>query len=370
MKHSNPLSIFILVRSLSVGGAERQVNILAKTLKERGYKVTVGLFYQGGVWEEDLHKAGISIHLLHKKGRWDIFGWLWRYIKAVQKINPDVIYSFLPPANIVAAIGKFFNRKPVVWGIRASNMNLKKYDWLASLAGWIEQKLSRYANLIIFNAHYSQRYYQSLGYCATHTIVIPNGIDTYFFKPALPVDKIKTRDDLKIPHCAFVIGMLARFDPMKDYETFLAAARNLCAQHQNMYFIAAGAGTDTAPWKDRPSHFLPLGIWQDMPALLGALNVMVLSSAFGEGFPNVVGEAMACGVPAIVTDVGDAATVVGNLGVVIPPKNPSALIQAIEAMQLLSPNPMELRDRILTNFSVTKMVDKTIQALTSVCGHS
>lgn len=357
-------SIFILIRSLNVGGAERQVSVLAKALHARGYKVTVGVFYSGGLLEKDLQEAGVSIYALDKKGRWDLIGWFWRYLKAIRVVNPDAIYSFLSTSNIVAVIGSLFIRKPVVWGIRASHIKYEAYDWLTSFTAWIEKKLSPYARTIIFNAHFSRQYHQALGYNLNNAIVIPNGIDTEVFKPDLERGKFVIRKQLGIPQDALVVGMLARVDPMKDYETFLAAARVLSSQHKNLYFIAAGSGTDTASWPSLPSHFLGLGVWEDVTGLLNALDIMVLSS-FGEGFPNVVGEAMACGVPTIASDVGDASYIMGDLGICIPPNNTEALIQAIEFLLHHAPSKEAIRNRILTHFSVSQMVNNTIQTLTA-----
>lgn len=359
-------SIFILTRSLEAGGAERQVSILAKALHNKGYKVTVGIFYAGGTFEEGLRQAGVSIYALGKKGRWDLVGWFWRYLKAIRDVNPDVIYSFLTTSNVVAITGRLFSQKPVVWGIRASNMNLEAYDWLARLTAWVEKKLSRFVKIIIFNAHVSRQHHASSGYCLTNAVVIPNGIDTDMFKPDAHL-KLTIRNQLGIPQDAWVVGMLARVDPMKDYETYLAAARLLASRHPNLYFIAAGVGTDKAPWDSLPSRFLRLGVWKDVPGLLNALDLMVLSSAFGEGFPNVVGEAMACGIPAVVTDVGDAAYVIGDQGLSIPPHDPEALAQAVESLLDHLPSKEGIRGRILSHFSVSQMVDQTLQTLAKAC---
>lgn len=356
-------SIFILIRSLDVGGTERQVCVLARALHQKGYKVTVGLFYSGGILEKKLRDEGVSIYPLDKKGRWDLLGWFWRYLKAIRDVNPDVIYSFLTTPNIVAITGCLFVRKPVVWGIRASIVNLEEYDCLAKLTAWAEKKLSRFVKTIVFNANFSHQYHQSLGYRLNNAVVIPNGIDTDVFRPDSDSGKHKIRTSLNIPKEAIVVGMLARVDPMKDYETFLAAARVLSSRHQDLYFIVAGAGTDTASWDSLPSRFLRLGIWEDVSGLLNAMNIMVLSS-LGESFPNVVGEAMACGIPTIATDVGDACYIIGNLGICIPSRNEKALIQAIESMLQQTPSKEAIRDRIITHFGVSQMVNKTIQTLT------
>lgn len=362
-QQTNLSSIFILTRSLNVGGAERQVSVLAKALHKKGYKVTICVFYSGGALEEGLLQSGVSIYSLHKKGRWDLLGWFSRYLKAIRVVNPDVVYSFLTTSNIVAILGRVFVSKPVVWGIRASNMKFSSYDWLAGLSAWFERKLSRYVQTIIFNSWFSRNYHESLGYFLNHAVVIPNGIDTETFKVDLNSRKA-IRYQLGIPEDAMVVGMLARVDPMKDYETYVMAVRALCSEYKNLYFIAAGAGTDTALWSSVSPQFLRLGIWKDVCGLLNALDIMVLCSAFGEGFSNSLGEAMACGIPTVATDVGDAAFIVGDQGVIIPPQNPQALIEAIKFQMKQLPSKDEIRNRILEKFSVSQMVDQTLKTLT------
>jgi len=104
----------------------RQVSVLAKALHNKGYHVTIGVFYSGGALEKDLRQEGVSIYSLDKKGRWDLVGWFKRYLKTIRDVNPDVIYSFLTTSNIVAITGRLFVSKPVVWGIRASYMKLEE----------------------------------------------------------------------------------------------------------------------------------------------------------------------------------------------------------------------------------------------------
>lgn len=359
-------SIFILIRSLNVGGAERQVSVLAQALHKLGYKVTVGVFYAGGALERELKDIGVSILPLGKKSRWDLIGWFWGYVRTLRKTNPDVVYSFLTTANIVALIGRLFVRKPVVWGIRASNMNLEAYDWLVRLTSWMEKELSRFVKTIIFNARSSRKYHESLGYYLHRGVVISNGIDTQVFKPDA-ASRACVREKLGIPQGAFVVGMLARVDPMKDYETYRAAAHSLLPHDENLFFITAGKGTDVASWSPVSPRFLKLGIWDDVPGLMNALDIMVLCSSFGEGFPNVIGEAMSCGVPTITTDVGDAAYVVGHQGLIIPLKNKKALVQAIKTLMDNKLPKDDIRNRIISKFSVSKMVNQTIKTLTEAC---
>src|SRR5262249_20308544 len=100
-----------------------------------------------------------------------------------------------------------------------------------------------------------------------------------------------------------------------------------------------------------------VGERRDIPALLAACDVAALSSAFGEGCPNVVGEAMACGVPIVVTDVGDTREMVGRFGRVVPRREPEALAAALVEMLRLAPEERRAlgagaRQRIVTDYGL------------------
>ena len=146
----------------------------------------------------------------------------------------------------------------------------------------------------------------------------------------------KVRQFLGIPTDAVVIGMIGRVDPMKDYTTFLRAVSQVSEEKGNVHCIIAGKDTEKTEWEITPSHFHRLGICENIPGLLNSLDIMILSST-GEGFPNVVGEAMACGVPVIVTDVGDAAEIVQNPGQIVQPQNAGQLVAALRNLLTLTP---------------------------------
>jgi glycosyltransferase involved in cell wall biosynthesis len=166
-------------------------------------------------------------------------------------------------------------------------------------------------------------------------IVIPNGFDLTHFKPD-PFSRESVRQELGIAKDALLIGLVGRFDPKKDHDTFLRAAAFLHSCKTEVHFLLCG---DQITWENAAlkNEIETLGIvsWmhllgkrEDIPRLTSALDIAVSSSSFGEGFPNTIGEAMACGVPCVVTDVGDSALIVGDTGRVVPPKDPHALVIA------------------------------------------
>ena len=195
--------------------------------------------------------------------------------------------------------------------------------------------MSRFPRVVISNSDAGLTWHEALGYRPRRWALIPNGIDTEAFRPD-PRARAETRAALGFGEGVFAIGLIARCDPMKDHATFIRAAARLAETRPEARFVLVGRGTDSrdgalerwiaeAGITDRTRR---LSERTDIAKIIPGLDLMTLSSAFGEGFPNVLGEAMACGVPCVTTDVGDAARVVGDSGLVVRPRDPDALAAA------------------------------------------
>lgn len=356
------MNIFLIIRSLHPGGAERQIVALANGLAARGHSVRLAVFYAGGELEKDLYPA-VTLVNLHKSRRWDIFSFGMRFMKAVKQASPDVLYAFLGTANLISLLAKpFVSSTPIVWGVRASNMDLTNYGRLHHLHFKAECLLARFADAFIANSHAGAGYYCENGFPTHKTHVIANGIDTDKYRP----QHLETEDGE-----AFTVGMAARVDPMKDHMTFLKAAAIATEKQPDLRFICIGRDVEqltgaAAELGIADNVNLP-GEKRDMAAVFNSLDLACLSSAFGEGFPNVLGEAMACGIPCIATDVGDCAHVVGDTGIIVPPRSPEALADAMLDMRtriLSEPDlSQKCRKRITTHFSLDAMVDSTLEQL-------
>ncbi len=363
--------ILFLIRSLNYGGAQRQLVALAKGLHERGHNVVVAVFYHGGPLEQDLNDAGVSVIILGKRKRWDVFPFLWRLICLVYREKPDILHGYLFEANLLTILLKpMFPRIRMIWGVRASNMDLSQYDWLAHLLFRVACFFSRFADIIIVNSNAGKEYHQKRGFPEKKMVVIPNGIDTERFKTD-PDARIRIRAEWGIKEDERLIGLVARLDPMKDHPIFLRAAAILARERQDVRFVCIGDGPE--PYKTELKRFSgELGlenklIWtgtrSDMPFVYNALDIDT-SSSYGEGFPNVIGEAMACGVPCVVTDVGDSAWIVGDTGIVLAPKSPESIVKGWNSLLSLDLTKMMLlkekvRQRVIENMSVQKMVYTT-----------
>ncbi len=366
------MELLFLIRALNYGGAERQLVELAIGLHRRGRKVAVAVFYGGGPLEPELRREGVPVYPLNKSGRWDVFGFIIRLIQLIRDKRPGLLYSYLEVPNVLAVtIKPVFPRLRTVWGVRSSNMDLSQYDWMARITYGAARRLSRFADTIIVNSKAGEEFAARYGYPQHKMVVIPNGIDTERFRPD-PAAREKVRSEWGVGSDELLVGLPGRLDPMKDHTNFLKAAALLSQQRSNVRFVCVGGGPavyrEQLEGTARELCLAPLLRWagarHDMEAVYNALDVAV-SSSYGEGFPNVVGEAMASGLPCVVTDVGDSGLVVGDTGFVVPPKDPEALAEALA--RCLESDRAELgrraRERILQHFSLENLISSTERAL-------
>ncbi len=363
------MKIVFLTRTLNQGGAQRQLVALAKGLKERGHSVHVMVFYANGFFEKELRTHEVDVRILHRRGRWDVIS-MWRQMKKiVQEMNPDILHGYLETPNVCAAfLRRTVPQAKVVFGIRASAIDYKQYDFMIRIMNWIEARTARYADVVIANSHAGAADVIRAGFPTEKVVVIPNGIDTERFAPNAEAGKI-VRQQWRMKEDEFLIGLVGRLDPKKDHATFLRAAARL--KNRKYKFVCVGVSEPTSELQQLAAslHLQDSLQWvapqAEMADVYNALDVVCLSSSFGEGFPNVIGEAMACGVPCVVTNSGDAAFVIGDLEAVVATGDDESIAAAInkslnQNRQTIS---MKLRQRIIENFSLKELITKTESAL-------
>ena len=364
--------VVLLARSLDVGGAERQLVDLACGLHRAGeFDVCVVTFYPGGALEGQLRDQGVQIRTAAKHGRWDSVRFVAILRRILRSYSPAIVHSYLGPPNLLATLLQpFLPSCRVVWGIRASDMDLRHYDWTWRAVFRMERLLSRFPRSIVANSFAGRDYVATMGFPRAKIEVIPNGIDTHRFGTVAAAGESLRSQWLGTGRV--LIGMAARLDPMKDHGTFLHAARRLVTAMPDVRFVCIGGGTaQSAAELRRTAADLGLQdsvVWagerHDMPVVYRALDFATLTSAFGEGFPNAVGEAMACGRPCVVTDVGDAVELVGPTGAAVPRRDPAALADAWQRLASLPVAELEAlgraaRQRILDRFSIDAMIART-----------
>lgn len=367
--------IMFLTRSLEYGGAERQLVQLAIAMHQRGIPVHVVSFYGGGplcVW---LESEGVRVSIVGKSGRWDVPGFLWRLYRIVREENPDVLHSYLVAPNLVASLLRLVLRNTcIVWGVRASDMRLAHYDKLVRLAFWMSCRMSNRADLIIANSYSGLEFHVKQGYPAERMRVIHNGIDVNRFTSDV-LGRQKYRQEWGGTEDEVLIGIVARLDPMKDHTTFLKAASLLLNKRRDVRFICVGDGPlhykaelkKTSESLGCEGRVVWTGSYDDMVPVYSALDIVTSSSAFGEGFSNVLGEAMSCGVPCVATNVGDSDLIISDIGELVSPGDPLELMAAwellIDRIQAGEIDHEQMRRHIHENFSIDCMVDSTLVEL-------
>ncbi|MEA5470689.1 glycosyltransferase [Spirulina sp. 06S082] len=365
-----------LIRSLDIGGAERQLVTLVKGMDKARFEIAVFYFYGGGALEQELQDSQVQTICLQKRDRWDIFGFFSRLLHHLQQFQPDILHGYLSTSNLIALFLKpFLPKTRIFWGVRASNLDLSQYDWFTRLNFQLECLLSQFADRIIINSQTGKEYHLQHGFPSQKITVIPNGIDTNSFYPD-PDARARIRLEWGIEYQIILVGLVGRLDPIKDHFTFLHAAKLLSDRKNNVCFVCVGSGEESYQHKLQEfakelgiiKKIIWTGMRNDMPAVYNALDV-VTSCSLSEGFSNAIAEAMSCGVSCVVTDVGDSAWIVDNTGVVVPIEQPEKLCQGwLSCWDKISTKERfgeenAARKRILDNFSVEKLVAQTEKIL-------
>lgn len=359
-----------VIPDLDVGGAEMMLSRLVRSMDRGRFENQVISLTGAGALRHSLEAIGVRVHSLGmRRARIDV-GALPRLARLLRTLHPDLVQSWLYHADLLALLGTWFaGRPPLVWNVRCSDMDLRHYP---ALTRWVRAALipcSRWVSAVVVNSQAGRRLHEALGYRVARWEVIPNGIDLDQFKPdALAREWL--RDELQVPPDAVLIVSVARFDPMKDHGTLLAACGEVVRKHANAHVVLIGKDTpDLKPVATR--HGLQgrihlLGLRSDVHRLLAGADILCLSS-ISEGFPSVLMEGMACGLPCVTTDTGDAAAIVGETGVVVPRKNPQAMARALCELLVQGPKHREqlgrqARARIEKDYALP-MIVKRYEAL-------
>ncbi len=372
------MRVCFFLGKLGTGGAERQYVQIASALARSGHSIRfITVYPDGQQWEALKQDDNVDlVSLFASKGKFPFrsvfhfFGSVWKLRN--EAARSDILYSGLHLPNLMAFFATRGRSKPkLVWGIRASDMTLNRRRAIPrSLCAWFSPKV----DALISNSYAGLRYHQGLGYRVENEHVVPNGIDSahYTFSPE---SRANLREELGLRESDVAIGLVARLDPMKGHESFLRAFAEVAKSRSDVKAIIVGRGGAEITQSLRflaselgiSEDVFWLGERRDLPALYSAMDVYCLSSIYGEGFPNVVGEAMSCGLPAVVTDVGDAGRIVDNAEDVVPPGESSVLAAAI--LRKITPGVSreeESRELIESRYSVPAIAQATEEIFDSL----
>ena len=332
------MKVVFIVTCLPIGGAEIALYRLLTRLDKSIDAHVISLREDDEVGEM-IRKLGIPVDALGMNpSRPSLFAVL-RLVKRLRELKPDLIQTWMYHADLLGGVAaKIANSGcPVVWSVRHNNLSraITKPATIvvAKLCAWLSRLVPR---RVVFNSESSRALHRGFGYATHKCAVIANGLDLRVFAPQ-PAARTAVRDELGLAPDTPLVGMFARFDLIKNHQGFVKMAGQLRAKMPECHFILSGLDVDSgnprfAQWIDEAKlagsiHLL--GPRRDMPRLMSAIDVLAMPS-WGEAFPNVVAEAMACGVPCVVHAVGDAPHIVGDIGLVVQPGDDAAFVDGLE----------------------------------------
>ena len=363
------MRIVQIITSLNDGGAEGVLFNICKN-DDKNEHIVISLMDKGK-YGPLLVKLGIKFYCLNMKPNlFSIFG-IFRLVKILLLLKPDIVQTWLIHGDFIGGIAaRLAGIKNIIWNIRYSKLELKKTKISSFILIKILSKLSfLIPKSIIVVSKSAKKNCENLNYSKKKLFLIPNGYDLSILNPN-KTQRTYIRKKWKIKKQVPLIGNVARYDPKKDHINLLNALSLIRLKNIDFLCILVGLNIDKNN-KNLVSeikklklnkHVKLLGQKRNISQVMNGLDIYIQSSSNGEGFPNVVAEAMACGTPCVVTDVGDAAFIVGKTGLVVNPKDPKRLAKSIEntIYEISSKNWMkkcnQARLRIKNNFDITKMI--------------
>lgn len=359
------MRVLHITTGLGSGGAE---NMLFKLLSMRpsDWECTVVSLGETGVIGSKLSERGIPVHAINLDPKLPNPARIVPIFSLSRRFRPHMIQGWMPHGNFAAALAgmSLRNRAPVLWNVRMSLGGLAYEPRITRTLIRLGARLSWYPARIVYNSAVGAREHESLGYHAAKSVVIPNGFDCGIFQPSDEA-RASVRAELGLGQRALLVGLIARYHPMKDHATFLRAAGMIARTDRDIYFLLAGAGvttkesalTQAIAAEQLNGRVFLLGERSDVPRLTAALDIACSASSRAEGFSNAMGEAMACGVPCVATDIGDSAAIVGETGITVPARDPEALARAFSRLITEGPDHrrqlgIAARQRVEREFSL------------------
>lgn len=351
-----------IITGLGLGGAERMLcEILGKQVDSEFKPSVISLSGEGG-YGERIRALGVPVYGMKMQPRVPDPLAILRLRRLIRKGDPLVVHAWMYHAGLAAMLSA--QGRPVVLAVRHALHDWEGESRQTRLVIRILARASRRAARIVYNSEVSRLQHEQLGYVKRGATVIPNGFDCTALCPR-PEVRVRVRQALGVPPDAVVIGHVGRFHPVKDHGLLLSAFATIAYQRPDIFLLMAGSRVDAANKDlmgrvkalDLGKRVRLLGERDDIPDLISAFDVLVNCSR-SEAFPNVLGEAMACGVPCIATDTGDSSRVIGDTGIIVPPRDPEALAVAIRLFTEMDPRERarlgaRARERIERKFGLS-----------------
>lgn len=365
------LRVFHIISGLDEGGAEAVLFRLCTASPDRASDVVVSLTTEDA-YGDRLRAAGFRVHALHMRRGMATLAGVAELFRIVRETQPDLVQTWLYHGDFVGGItARLAGVRRVVWNLRNSTVDPRatprSTQWI--LRGCALASSSVPAR-IISCSRAAAAVHVALGYPAERITVVPNGYDLEEFRPDAAA-RAAFRREIGASEGEPLLGMVARYSPQKDPLNLLDALAILARGGVQFHAALVGVNMDadnselSAAIAERGlgGRISTLGSRRAVPVVMAGIDIAVLSSAYGEAFPNVVAEAMACGTPVVATDVGDSSLIVGNTGWIVPPRDPAALANALgealtEQADLArwTARQARCRQRIVDTYGMDRMV--------------
>lgn len=356
------MRILHIIIDLTPGGAELMLKrLIASHREDLKYRhIVLSLRSLGSVGPE-LQAMGVEVQVLGLDGPVRLVTAMPRLVRRIRRIDPDIVQNWMYHADFLGGLAaRAAGKRHVLWNVRIAEIGPEMgVSRATSLIRRACAAVSRHVpERIVYVAHSARRVHERLGYDPSKSVVIPNGYEL----PRKPAHG-RLRGELGLDPDIPLIGSAGRFNAQKDHRGFITAAGEV-ARTSNAHFVMMGRGLtwdneELTTWVNGTGfahRFHLLGQRDDIADCLPDLDIFCLHS-IGEGFPNVVAEAMSVALPCVVTDVGDAALLVDDTGFVVPPSDPPALAAALSRMIAIDAEERRrlgarARRRIEENFSM------------------
>ncbi len=330
------IRVLHLITTLETGGAEMFLYRLLSRLDPKRFQSRVVSIRRRGPVDELIKELGIPVMYLDMKPAFPNPLGLLKFRNELRTFRPHILQTWLYHADLLGLTARFAGVHTILWNIRCSDMDFSRYN---PLTRWIVRACARFSHVpraVLANSESGKIWHQQLGYNPREFIVIPNGYDMNAFEPDLGA-RTALREELGVTPDTPLVGLAGRFDPMKGHEQFIQAAALVLQKHPSTRFVLCGEGIDSenstlVDWIKRTGAehaFFLLGRRDDMDRVYSSWDIGCSSSLFGEGFANTIAEPMACGVPVVATDVGDAQRLVRGTGKLVPPGDITKLAAAL-----------------------------------------
>jgi len=355
--NNKKIKILHIINNLSPGGAEIMLLNLVSHADRSRFDISVFSLQDKGDISIDIEKLGIPIFHFNILKKYDFFLKFLKLIFILIKIKPDIVHTWMYHSNLIGGIAaKFASRSKIIWSIHSTTLapgpEKKSTEIVIRLSSFFSKYLP---DKIVLCSKSSYEFHKIIGFEKNKMMVIPNGIDLGKFKYSSKA-KLNLMSKLKLAHDIKFIGMVGRYHPMKRHDIFLHAAQIIVNKYPFIHFILCGSGVDNSNRKltklihsfSLGSNIHLFGYIADMSILYASLDILTITSSYGESFPLTLCEAMACNIPVVSTDVGDASYIINSKDMIIPINEPMLIAEKWEkiiSLDIKSRNEIGVKNR-------------------------